>query len=182
MIFKKSIFHLFFFYNTILKINILQFIQATLFIFITTSTRTGVISSDIHLIHKSKYRNVLWADKQKHVATDTLRHAVDFYCNFYGAIRPDLGHACYGHDVLAFVWLVAPELFKTQSGRIRVQKTGGGNGQTMMDRHGGLFYPEPGWEKEMPETRVCMEVDAPACLTLVMDTLNSAWLKPALTR
>jgi len=122
------------------------------------------------------------AAKQKHVATDTLRHAVDFYSNFYQAIRPDLGHACYGHDVLAFVYLVAPELFKTQAGRIRVQKTGGGNGQTMMDRHGGLFYPEPGWEQEMPETRVCMEVDAPACLSLVMDTLNGAWLKPALTR
>lgn len=122
------------------------------------------------------------ATNHKHIALDTLSHAVDFYSNFYQAIRPELGHACYGHDVLAFVWLVAPELFKTKMGRIRVQKQGEGNGQTMMDRHGGLFYPEPGWEKEKPETRVCMEVDAEACYDLIMATLDGDWLKPALTQ
>ena len=120
------------------------------------------------------------ADKQKHIATDTLKHAVHFYANFYQAIRPNLGHACYGHDVLAFVWLVAPELFKTKSGRIRVAVDGPGNGQTMMDRSGSLFYPEPGWEPERPETRVCMEVDADACAELVYSTLHGDWLKPAL--
>ena len=121
------------------------------------------------------------ATEQKHVATDTLSHAVDFYSNFYQAIRPELGHSCYGHDVLAFVWLVAPELFKTKMGRIRVQKQGEGNGQTMMDRL-GLFYPEPGWEADKPETRVCMEVNAPACYELIMGTLLSDWLKPALLK
>jgi inosine-uridine nucleoside N-ribohydrolase len=122
------------------------------------------------------------AAKQKHIATDTLKHAVDFYSNFYQSIRPELGHSCYGHDVLAFVYLVAPELFKTKSGRIRVATTGPGNGQTMMDRNGKLFYPEPGWEAERPETRVCMEVDANACAELVYATLNGDWLKPALTK
>lgn len=122
------------------------------------------------------------ADKHKHVAMDTLYHAVMFYSDFYSGIRPELGHGCFGHDVLAFVWLVAPELFKTQLGRVRVAKEGCGNGQTMMDRHGGLFYPQPGWEKEKPETRVCLEVDAKACADLIGRTLESAWLKPALTK
>lgn len=117
-----------------------------------------------------------------HIAMDTLHHAVMFYSDFYSSIRPELGHGCFGHDVLAFVWLVAPELFKTQVGRIRVAKEGVGNGQTMMDRHGGLTYPQPGWEKERPETRVCMQVDAAACRELIERTLGGNWLRPALIK
>ena len=120
------------------------------------------------------------ADTHQHVAMDTLHHATQFYCNFYCAIRPDLGHACYGHDVLAFVYLVAPELFTTSKGRIRVAKEGIANGQTMMDRHGKLFYPQPGWEAEKPEVNACMKVDAEAALKLIDTTLHGNWLKPAL--
>lgn len=120
------------------------------------------------------------AEHHSHLAMDTLRHAVHFYCNFYSAIRPELGHACYGHDVLAFVYLVAPELFTTQEGRIRVATTGVGNGQTMMDRHGKLFYPQPGWEAERPLTRACFEVDADACIKLIETTLAGNWLKTPL--
>ncbi len=120
------------------------------------------------------------ADKHQHLAMSTLQHAVHFYCNFYGAIRPELGHACFGHDVLAFVYLVAPELFHTQEGRIRVATTGAGNGQTMMDRHGSLFYPQPGWEPEKPLTRACMQVDVKLCIELIERTLGGNWLKTPL--
>jgi inosine-uridine nucleoside N-ribohydrolase len=122
------------------------------------------------------------AQRQRHLATDTLLHAVRFYSGFYGGIRPELGHGCFGHDVLAFVWLVAPQLFTTQEGRIRVATTGLGNGQTMMDRHGGLHYPQAGWERERPATRVCMEVDAAGCRQLIGDVLNGDWLRAPLTR
>ncbi len=121
------------------------------------------------------------AEHHKHPATDTLCHAALFYSDFYTAIRPEIGHGCFGHDVLAFVWLVAPELFKTQSGRMRVAVDGIGNGQTMMDRHGGLQYPQTGWEKERPLTRVCMEVNADACLDLIDRTLHGDWLRPAIS-
>lgn len=119
------------------------------------------------------------AKQHQHIATDTLSHAVNFYANFYQSIRPDLGHACYGHDVLAFVWLVAPELFKTQSGRVRVAKEGIANGQTMMAKL-AIPYPQSGWEADKPETRVCMEVDAKACASLIDTILSSDWLLPAL--
>lgn len=121
------------------------------------------------------------AAKHNHLATTTLQHAVQFYSNFYQAIRPELGHACYGHDVLAFVYLVAPELFNIKEGRIRVATDGIENGQTMMDRSGKLFYPQAGWEKEKPVTRVCMQVEAAACVELIMSTLNAeGWLKSPL--
>ena len=117
------------------------------------------------------------AARHNHLATTTLQHAMHFYCNFYSAIRPELGHACFGHDVLAFVYLVAPELFTTQEGRIRVATSGIANGQTMMDKHGKLFYPQPGWEPEKPLTRVCMGLDVDGCVKLIDQTLNSDWLK-----
>jgi purine nucleosidase len=120
------------------------------------------------------------AQQHKHIAMDTLHHAVMFYSDFYSSIRPDMGHGCYGHDVLAFVWLVAPELFKTQNGRVRVATTGIANGQTMMAKM-NIPYPQAGWEAERPETRVCMQVDAAACEKLIDATLSSDWLLPSLT-
>ncbi len=121
------------------------------------------------------------AQHHQHVAMDTLHHAVMFYSDFYSSIRPDMGHACYGHDVLAFVWLVAPELFTTQNGRVRVATAGIGNGQTMMAKL-SIPYPQPGWEAEKPETRVCMEVDAEACKNLIDLTLAADWLLPPLSK
>ena len=115
------------------------------------------------------------AQHHKHIAMDTLHHAVMFYSDFYSAIRPDMGHGCYGHDVLAFVWLVAPELFKTQNGRVRVATQGIANGQTMMAKL-AIPYPQAGWETDKPETRVCMEVDALACEKLIDQILASDWL------
>lgn len=121
------------------------------------------------------------AQQHKHIAMDTLHHAVMFYSDFYSAIRPGMGHGCYGHDVLAFVWLVAPQLFQTETGRVRVATSGIGNGQTMMAKL-AIPYPQAGWETEKPETRVCMEVDAVACEKLIDATLASDWLLPALIK
>ena len=122
------------------------------------------------------------AQHHKHRATDTLQHAVHFYSDFYSGIRPEIGYGCFGHDVLAFVWLVAPEFFKTQSGRVRVAVEGIANGQTMMDKLNSIFYPQPGWGEEVPHTRVCIEVDTAACLNLIDKTLNSDWLKPVIAK
>ncbi|MCD6026232.1 MAG: nucleoside hydrolase [Solimicrobium sp.] len=120
------------------------------------------------------------AKKHNHLATTTLLHATDFYCSFYGMARPELGHACFAHDVLAFVYLVAPELFKIQEGCVRVATAGIANGQTMLDRHGKLSYPQPGWEPGRTPTRVCMQVDTDACIRLIESTLGSNWLRKPL--
>lgn len=128
----------------------------------------------------SSYFKELAVGHKHHLAMDTLSHAVNFYCDFYGAIRPELGHACFCHDVLAFVYLVAPELFKTKTGRVRVATEGIANGQTMMDRHGGLQYPQPGWEAHRPQTVVCMEVDTAGTLKLIDETLKRDWLQAPL--
>jgi inosine-uridine nucleoside N-ribohydrolase len=117
------------------------------------------------------------AQQHRHPATDMLCHAVRFYSNFYSQHDPVVGQitGCYGHDVLAFVVLTHPELFKLQAGRVRVAVDGLAQGQTMMQRK-AVSYPQHGWHEEIPHTQVCMSVDAPACLAEVKNTLMRDWL------
>ncbi len=118
------------------------------------------------------------AEKQKHLATDVLHHAVGFYANFYSGLYPHVAkiHGCFGHDVLAFIYLTHPEFFTVQSGKVRVATDGMAQGQTMMNRKDFINYPQAGWGKDMPLTQVCMKVDAPACLADFENTLMGDWL------
>jgi purine nucleosidase len=118
------------------------------------------------------------ADKQRHIATDVLAHAVGFYANFYSGLYPHVAaiHGCFGHDVLAFICLTNRELFTIESGRVRVALDGIAMGQTMMNRKQFIDYPQPGWGPAVPQTGVCMAVDAPACNRVFEETLMSNWL------
>ena len=118
------------------------------------------------------------ADKQKHIATDVLHHAVGFYANFYSGLYPHVAkiHGCFGHDVLAFIYLTNPELFTVESGKIRVAIDGMAQGQTMMKRKDFIDYPQPGWGKDRPTTQVCMKVDAATCSVVFEHTLMGDWL------
>lgn len=121
------------------------------------------------------------AAQQQHPATDTLLQAVRFYTAFYGRIEPTLApaQACYGHDVLALLYLLYPELFGTTAGRLRVATEGLAEGQTLLDRREHLAYPQPGWEEDIPRIQVCLQVDAPACVQRFEDTLRGPWLSPS---
>jgi inosine-uridine nucleoside N-ribohydrolase len=120
------------------------------------------------------------AAHHQHLATSTLLHAVDFYANFYSNLYPHVAkiHGCFGHDLLAFVYLVNPDLFQMQMGRVRVAVDGLAQGQTMMNRKDFIDYPHKGWDRDKPITQVCMQVNAQACLQLFEDMLMTDWLKP----
>lgn len=115
---------------------------------------------------------------QQHPATDTLLHAVAFYSNFYSALHPQVArvHGCFGHDILAFLALTQPELFSFESGRVRVATEGLAQGQTILKRT-SADYPQAGWGNEVPETTVCMQVEADACVRQIEAVLMSDWLK-----
>ena len=85
-------------------------------------------------------------------------------------------HGCFGHDVLAFIYLTNPEFFKLESGRVRVAVDGLAQGQTILRRR-HMNYPQMGWEAHVPLTHACMEVDAKAARQVLEDTLMSDWLK-----
>ncbi|MBV5297070.1 MAG: nucleoside hydrolase [Rhodoferax sp.] len=117
------------------------------------------------------------AAHHQHPATSMLYHAVQFYSGFYSQHDPLVGaiNGCYGHDVLAFVVLTNPELFRLQAGRVRVAVDGLAQGQTMMQRK-PVSYPQPGWHDSIPHTQVCLEVQAQACIRVIEDTLMRRWL------
>lgn len=113
-----------------------------------------------------------------HLATDTLLHAVEFYARFYTGLYAHVAQepGCFAHDVLAFIYLVQPELFKTEQGVIRVATEGLAQGQTLMNRRDFINYPQAGWGKGKPLTQVCMQVDAAKSVQLFNDTLMADWL------
>lgn len=118
------------------------------------------------------------AEKQRHIATDVLHHAVGFYANFYSNLYPHVAkiHGCFGHDVLAFIYLTNPEFFTVSSGKVRVAVDGMAQGQTMMNRKEFIDYPQAGWGKKTPTTEVCMNVDAQACSAVFEQTMMGHWL------
>ena len=118
------------------------------------------------------------ADKHRHIATDTLHHAVGFYANFYSGLYPHVAkiHGCFGHDVLAFIYLTNPELFTLLHGRVRVATEGIGQGQTMLDRRPTIGYAQRGWDADKPPTQVCMQVDAKAVGEVFQATMMADWL------
>lgn len=117
------------------------------------------------------------AQHHQHLATDTLLHAVKFYADFYSSIYPHVAkiYGCFGHDVLAFIYLTNPEFFGTESGRMRVATEGIGQGQTMLRRK-AIEYPQSGWGESIAPTHVCMQVQASACNAVLEDTLMRNWL------
>jgi len=117
------------------------------------------------------------AKHHQHVATDTLLHAVKFYADFYSDLYPHVAqiHGCFGHDVLAFIYLTNPELFTLESGRVRVAVDGLAQGQTILRRR-HISYPQAGWDAHVPLTHVCMELDAKGARQVLEDTLMGDWL------
>jgi len=122
------------------------------------------------------------AAHHRHPATDTLLHAVQFYSHFYSGLHKQRFRTpgCFAHDLLAFIYLVRPDLFGTETGCIRVPTEGLAVGQTILQRLDFMNYPQAGWEKNRPQSAACLRVDAPACQALFETTMLSPWLKSPL--
>ena len=119
------------------------------------------------------------AAHHQHPATDTLLHAVAFYADFYSGLYPHVAeiHGCFGHDVLAFIYLTNPELFTLETGRIRVATEGLAQGQTIMKRAPFEEHPAAQWGLSTPLSQACMQVNAPACKAIFESVLMAPWLQ-----
>jgi inosine-uridine nucleoside N-ribohydrolase len=89
---------------------------------------------------------------------DVSQHYMEFYSRF-------VANGIMVHDSCACVYLVAPELFTTRSGAIRVASEGVADGQTIQKPDGRYFPPGP-WDGK-PSQLVCTGIDAPAVLALI---------------
>ncbi len=106
------------------------------------------------------------AKQHQHCATDTLLHAVRFYADFYGSRHSRVAdiRGCFGHDVLALIHLVNPELFGRENGDIRVITDEARRGQTAWSQN------------DNAKTQVCLRVQASACEEVFLRTLMAPWL------
>lgn len=118
------------------------------------------------------------AAQHQHPAIDTLLHAARFSAAAWAPLEPTLAahNACPGADLLGLVYLLRPELFTVQAGRVRVATDGLAEGQTLMDRREHMPYPQPGWEEQVPRISVCLQADVPSCIAFVEETLIRPWL------
>ncbi|MBP1851114.1 nucleoside hydrolase [Rhizobium halophytocola] len=91
-----------------------------------------------------------------------------FYIQFYQGRVPD---GMVVHDSCAAVYVVAPELFQTRAGAIRVVCGGIADGQTIQKPDGRGFGPSD-WDGIVSQT-ICTGIDAEAVLRLIHDTIVS---------
>ena len=107
----------------------------------------------------------LTAQNGKHLKL--LSDISQFYIDFYGQHVKDEGMVV--HDSCACIYLVAPELFTTRSGAIRVVAGGIADGQTIQ-KPDGRGFPPGNWD-DLPSQHACIGIDAEKVMALLDETL-----------
>ena len=92
------------------------------------------------------------------------RHYVDFYRRVVGV------EGCYVHDASAVACALAPSLFGTRAGPLRVATEGIVAGQTIQSPSGRQWSETQAWAG-VPDQQVCVDVQAAPVLELVLGTL-----------
>lgn len=90
-----------------------------------------------------------------------------FYIDFYG--RHVEGEGMVVHDSCACIYLVAPELFTTRPGAIRVVAGGIADGQTIQ-KPDARSFPPGNWDG-LPSQHACIGIDAKKVMALLDETL-----------
>ena len=96
---------------------------------------------------------------------EVSRHYVDFYSRVVGVA------GCYVHDSSAVARVIAPELFTTRAGPVRVVEQGIAIGQTIQCASGRRYSQGEAWVG-VPDQQVCTGVQAPAVLDLFLQTMR----------
>jgi len=92
-----------------------------------------------------------------------IARIVPHYQAFHaGAYNTD--GSLHTHDPTAIAYLIRPDLFKTIRARVRVNTTGYGTGQIIVDRTGSWY--------DGVETTICTEVDVPGVLELFKERIT----------
>jgi len=114
----------------------------------------------------------------KHSAFNTLYRSVSFYVDFHTRYHPQLAeiNGCFGHDILAFIALVSPDFFRTESGFIDVITNGVEKGRTVFSSLKDLNFANFPFKKRISPIKVCLQVDHLQSLALIEATLRQPWL------
>ena len=128
----------------------------------TAPWRVTVVGLDVTLktVMTSGYLSEMAAVGGK--AVQLLSDISQFYIEFY---KHRVGDGMVIHDSCACVYLVAPHLFETRSGPVRVVCGGIADGQTIQKPEGKLFPPGH-WDGH-PSQLVCTDVDGDRVLEVI---------------
>ncbi|MFB2903455.1 nucleoside hydrolase [Aeromonas jandaei] len=97
---------------------------------------------------------------------DITRFYTDFHRNEFGL------NGFYVHDSSAVAYAIAPELFSTIKGQVRVVTEGPAIGHTML-KQDGRRYPMDKWS-DNPVQQVCVNVDSERLLELYASVLSAS--------
>lgn len=95
----------------------------------------------------------------------------EFYSSFYASIGYTAGFPM--HDASAVAYAIAPELFRVQTGPVRVVTNGIAKGETILNREPAREYQEDHWS-DIPAANVCVDIDAVRVLDLYEHTILGA--------
>ena len=137
----------------------------------TASWQVTMVGLDVThrvMINERFLADIRQADTDKQCG-DFLYQATQFYFNFY---QQTFGiEGCYVHDASTIVYAIAPDIFTTTPGVVRVATEGVAIGQTIVATP-GKHYAVNFWQ-DQPVTNVCTGVDSERLLSLISTTFNA---------
>ena len=137
----------------------------------TASWQVTMVGLDVThrvMINDKFLDNIRQADTDKQCG-EFLYQATQFYFNFYQQTFDIEG--CYVHDASTIVYAIAPDIFTTTPGVVRVATEGVAIGQTIVATP-GKHYAVNFWQ-DQPVTNVCVGVDSERLLSLIATTFNA---------
>jgi inosine-uridine nucleoside N-ribohydrolase len=138
-------------------------------IVMTAPWKVAVIGLDVTAITTMSRSYLAETAARGDKAVKLLNDLSQFYIDFYKHAVDD---GMMVHDSCACVYVVAPELFTTASGAVRVVCGGIADGQTILKPDGRRFPPGD-WDG-LPSQVVCTGIESQRVIDLIRDTLLRA--------
>lgn len=133
----------------------------------TAPWKVVVVGLDVTMKTVMTRRRLAELTAQNGTHLKLLSDISQFYIDFYGRHVKDEGMVV--HDSCACIYLVAPELFTTRSGAIRVVAGGIADGQTIQ-KPDARSFPPGNWD-DLPSQHACIGIDAAKVMALLDETL-----------
>lgn len=133
----------------------------------TAPWKVVVVGLDVTMKTVMTRRRLAELTAQNGTHLKLLSDISQFYIDFYGRHVKDEGMVV--HDSCACIYLVAPELFTTRSGAIRVVAGGIADGQTIQ-KPDARSFPPGNWD-DLPSQYACIDIDAQKVMALLDETL-----------
>jgi len=139
-------------------------------------TLLGLDVTEEMVLRMDHLRDIAQHHRSPQPLMDTLLHASQFAAGYYAEqdFNMAMEEAFMAHEVMALMYVLHPEWFTLEAGRVRVALDGVAEGMTIMDRHEHRAFPQPGWEARIPKIQAAMSVQADRCVDLFVRTLKSA--------